>query len=56
MQFPYPSQRLFAPALAEAMKKAKATEVLDLCSGSGGPLSAVVREMQQTGLLHDVKM
>jgi len=54
--FPLPLERLVAPVLASAVKKANATEILDLCSGAGGPLPAVAREMQRQGLLRDVKI
>jgi hypothetical protein len=40
--------RVLTPILIKALNKSGATQVVDLCSGAGGPLIGIQRELQAT--------
>jgi hypothetical protein len=42
--------RMLAPTLAAAMKRTGSTEIVDLCSGGGGPVRIVVDALAEGGL------
>ena len=36
--------------LADAIRRTRSQRIIDLCSGSGGPVEAIVRELRANGL------
>lgn len=50
------SDRELAELIAEILKKTKSTQIVDLCSGSGGPMIDVMKNLEQTHKLDNIKL
>eukprot|EP00294_Goniomonas_avonlea_P003600 CAMPEP_0114546708 /NCGR_PEP_ID=MMETSP0114-20121206/4076_1 /TAXON_ID=31324 /ORGANISM="Goniomonas sp, Strain m" /LENGTH=278 /DNA_ID=CAMNT_0001731217 /DNA_START=130 /DNA_END=966 /DNA_ORIENTATION=+ len=51
-----PAYRSSAPRLAEALRSTKSDSIIDLCSGSGGPLPFVQAELDKLGVRVNIEL
>src|SRR5690349_1899892 len=50
MESRFQLHRPIVPLLADALRRANTNRIVDLCSGSGGPLEALVGELRSRGI------